>query len=78
MPRNPATDKALGVIMRRVRMERGFSQEVVAFRSGVTTATIGRLESGRSDPSWSTIRTVAEALELPLHDLITAIEAAEA
>lgn len=75
MPRNTSTDPALGAVLRQLREERGLSQEVVAFHAGVTTGTLARLELGQSDPSWSTIRAVAKALDVSLRDLATTVEA---
>jgi len=76
MPRS-SRSQALGAALRRVREERGVSREVVAFHAGVTTGTLARLELGQSDPSWSTIRAVAAALELSLSELAAAVEAQE-
>ena len=75
MPRNASTDDALGVVLRKRREERGLSQEALAFHAGVTAGTLARLELGQSDPAWSTIRAVAKALNVSLHELATAVEA---
>jgi len=75
VPRS-SRDKTLGAVLRGVREERGLTQEVVAFHAGITTGTLARLELGDSDPSWSTIRSVANALDLSLQDLAAAVEAA--
>ncbi len=75
MPRSASTDNALGVVLRQLREERGESQEVVAFHAGITAGTLARLELGQSDPSWTTICAVAQALGVSLRDLATAVEA---
>ena len=51
----------------RIRREHGLTQEEVAFRSGLATATISKLEGGRnSDPKVSTLTKLAVALQCPL------------
>jgi transcriptional regulator with XRE-family HTH domain len=74
MPRHASTDSTLGVVLRRLREERGLSQETLAFHAGVTAGTLARLELGQSDPSWSTICAVAQALDVRLREIVTAAE----
>jgi len=64
----------LGGVLRRLREERGLSQEALAFHAGMTAGTLARLELGQSDPSWSTICAVAKALDVRLREIVTAIE----
>ncbi|HXB65966.1 MAG TPA: helix-turn-helix transcriptional regulator [Solirubrobacteraceae bacterium] len=61
-------------MLRRLREERGLSQEALAFHAGMTAGTLARLELGQSDPSWSTICAVAKALDVRLREIVTAIE----
>lgn len=75
MPRRASDDTSLGVVFRRLREERGESQESLAYRAGITSGTLARLELGQSDPSWTTIRAIAEALGVSLAELAAAIEA---
>jgi transcriptional regulator with XRE-family HTH domain len=70
-------DPNLGAALRRLREQRGESQERIALRSGLTAGTLVRLESGRSDPVWSTVRAVCQALDLPLSELGGIVEAEE-
>ncbi len=51
----------IGMIIRR-RIERGFTQQDLARRVGTKQAAISRLESGRSNPTVSFLRHVADAL----------------
>jgi DNA-binding XRE family transcriptional regulator len=71
---SPTADKTLAAVLRRLREERGQSQEAVAFRAGITTGTFARIELGQSSPSWVTVRRIAEALDVNLADLGAAIE----
>ena len=54
------------MIIRR-RMEQGFTQQDLARRVGTKQAAISRLESGRSNPTVSFLRNVAEALDNELN-----------
>ncbi len=69
-------DHTIGVILRAEREKRGDSQEAIAFRAGTTTGTVARVELGQSEPEWSTVIAIAEALELKLSELGARVEAA--
>jgi transcriptional regulator with XRE-family HTH domain len=53
---------ALGKAIRELREKRGMTQEVVAHDAGITTATLGVIERGLSNPTWATLRGIAAAL----------------
>jgi transcriptional regulator with XRE-family HTH domain len=53
---------ALGKAIRELREKRGLTQEAVAHDAGVTTATLGVIERGLSNPTWATLRRIASAL----------------
>jgi DNA-binding XRE family transcriptional regulator len=63
--RNPK-DLGLAGKIRRARVKRGETQEDVARRAGLTVAAYARIERGTSDPKWTTVRAIAEALEISL------------
>ena len=69
-----STDEPLGATVRALREARGVSREVLAVDAGISTGTLARLELGKSDPPWSTLRAVATALELTVSELASAIE----
>jgi DNA-binding XRE family transcriptional regulator len=78
MPRNRVRlDQTLGPILRAAREERRESREHVAHKAGITSGTLMRMELGHSDPSWGTVRAVAEVLHLDLCDLGKRVEAAK-
>jgi transcriptional regulator with XRE-family HTH domain len=54
-----------------LRAERLLTQQQLAERAGVATATIGRCEAGGYIPHGPTLQKIATALEVPLRDLIT-------
>lgn len=60
----------MNTAVKAAREARGYSQEQLAALSGVSTRTIGRIETGRS-PSIETLARIAQALEVPLHALIS-------
>ena len=64
--------------LRRLRLERFFSQAELARRSGVHALTVTRLESGRTAPSTRTVRALAEALGVQPGELASPAEVAEA
>jgi len=64
--------------LRRIRLERFWSQAELARRSGLHALTITRLENGRTAPSTRTVRALAEALDMPPRELASPQEVAEA
>jgi len=77
MPR-PTADRALAAVLRRLRTERGLSQEGLAHASGLTTAAYSRIEGALSSPGWSTVRRIAEALHVSMAELGAAVDREEA
>jgi transcriptional regulator with XRE-family HTH domain len=73
-PRLPG-DRELGRAVRRLREERGLTQEELASRAGTTFGTVSRVESAKSAPAWWTVRKIAEALGVSLKELGAAVEA---
>jgi transcriptional regulator with XRE-family HTH domain len=69
---------AFSETLRRLRLERFFSQAELARRSGVHALTVTRLESGRTAPSTRTVRALAEALGIQPGELASPEEVAEA
>jgi len=76
MPRHLAPDPALAAVLRRLRMERGATQEALAYRSGITTGSLARIELGQASPAWATVREIAAALDVSLVELAAEVEAA--
>lgn len=74
MPPPRTADPRLAAILRQARIERGQTQEDLAYEADLVATTIARVEGGRVDPSWTTVCTIAEALGLPLDELGRLIE----
>jgi transcriptional regulator with XRE-family HTH domain len=62
-------------VLVRLRKDRGLTQEQLAHAAGLTTRTYNRIESGAAAPGWSTVRRLAEALEVSMADLGRLVEA---
>jgi len=67
--RSDLTD-ALGIVIRRQRMEKGLSQEKLAEMSGVHTNYIGLIERGKRAATLEVIDRIASALKVGLLELI--------
>jgi transcriptional regulator with XRE-family HTH domain len=57
-----------------MRVERGDTQEDLAHRAGLTVAAFARIERGNANPTWTTVRRIAVALEISLSALAEAVE----
>ena len=77
MPPLSSTDRALAAAIRRLRQERGETQEDVAYNAELTTGSFNLIEKGKANPTWSTVRKIARALEVPISTLAKAAERAE-
>src|SRR5215468_11441462 len=62
----------LGERVREVRARRGMSRKILARDSGVSERYLAELESGRGNASILVLRQIAQALNLPLADLVRA------
>jgi transcriptional regulator with XRE-family HTH domain len=56
--------------LKKTRLDRGYSQRALAERSGVSPATIYELENGRRRANPSTLRKLADALDVSVGDLL--------
>ncbi|HXN37816.1 MAG TPA: helix-turn-helix transcriptional regulator [Solirubrobacteraceae bacterium] len=67
-------DPALACALRRLRHDSGTSQEELAYRAGITTASFSRIERGEANPAWTTVIRIASALDISLAELVVAVE----
>jgi transcriptional regulator with XRE-family HTH domain len=68
-------DPALGAAIRQAREDAGLTQAQLAVSADLAIGTLTRLEAGTSDPSWSSVRSLAEALKIGLAHLGAMVEA---
>lgn len=63
-----------GEVVRELRRAQGLSQERLAAEAGVDRAYMGVLERGRRNPSLTMMARVAKGLDMPLSDVLKAME----
>lgn len=59
-----------GSVLRRLREGLGWSQTIAAARYGTSRTHLAHIEAGRKQPSPALARRIAQALDIPLGDLI--------
>lgn len=72
MPRDRviARRQAIGDQIRAARLHANLTQEQVALRAGIRIATYGDVEQGHSSPRLDTLIRIADAIGVPLSDLM--------
>lgn len=69
MPPARGADPDLAEVLRALRESQGRSQEALAHAAGIAVNSLRRIEYGQSNPTWTTVRTVAAALDISLAEL---------
>jgi transcriptional regulator with XRE-family HTH domain len=59
----------------RLREDRGLTQEALAFESGVSISSLGRIETGHTSAAWTTVRQLAAALDVSMGELGSMVDA---
>lgn len=62
-------NKDFGRRVAELRKKAGFSQEKFAFQCNIDRTYIGTIERGEKSPTLNTIHKIAQALNMPLHQL---------
>jgi len=62
---------AFGRVLKRLRKEKGVTQERLAQESGYHTTYISQIECGKKNPTLQTLFRIAEALEILPQDIIS-------
>lgn len=65
---------AVGRVVRRLRKERNLSQEVLSGFAGLARSHLAMIESGEKKANFETIWKIANALEMPPHELVRRVE----
>lgn len=60
----------IGDRLKELRIERALTQEELGEKAGVGKNTVNRLEQDKTDPRPSTLRKLAQALEVAPSDLV--------
>jgi transcriptional regulator with XRE-family HTH domain len=72
-PRQPA-NPALAAAIRGLRETKAISQEEIAHRARLTTGTIGLIERGKANPTWTSVEQIAAALDVTVSELAALAE----
>jgi len=67
---SPELSAIVGVNMKRLRTEAGWSLDIVAGMTGVGRQTLGQIEIGRAVPSLGTLWKIARAFDVPFSALL--------
>jgi transcriptional regulator with XRE-family HTH domain len=78
MPASPAFQAALGLAVKSRRQELGRTQEQLANDTGLHQRWISNVETGKRNPSYSSLRRLAGGLDLSASQLIAHAEQVEA
>jgi|HubBroStandDraft_6_1064221.scaffolds.fasta_scaffold1712747_1 transcriptional regulator with XRE-family HTH domain len=70
----PDANAMLGRVIRRLRTERGISQEGLAAISGIDRTFMGEIERGEANPSFDVLQRIASGLKVRLSELIQQYE----
>ena len=62
--------KAIGNLIRSLRIEKGLSQEQLANEADIPLSQIGRIERGETNPTVSTLFVISEALGVELKRIV--------
>ncbi|NUV91605.1 helix-turn-helix transcriptional regulator [Streptomyces sp. KAI 90] len=65
---------SFGLAVRAVRAELGWSQERLSVESGLDRTYVSGLERGQRNPALQTLVRLADALGVPLHELVKRAE----
>ena len=60
----------IGDNLKRQRIRRALTQEELAAKAGLTTASVARIERNETEPRMSTLRKLAKALNIDPTELV--------
>lgn len=67
-------EKAVAIVVRRLRKKRGLSQEVLSGLAGMERSHLGMVETGGRIPNLYTIWRISDALDMRPSELVALIE----
>ena len=68
--KNKVLIKSLGERIRKLRNEKGISQEELANEADIPLSQIGRIERGETNPTISSLFVISQALDIDLKNLV--------
>lgn len=69
--KNPEHIKAFGRHVRKLRSEKGWSQNELAMRADIPKITIQRIELAKTSTTIDMAVSIAHAMEIRLHELLS-------
>ena len=70
----PYNSKAFGIVISRLRTEKGMSQESLSAFAGIARSHLTMLENGRKTARLNTVFSIADALDVKPSELIRMVE----
>jgi len=67
-PRNGNNEINIGLLVKKYRLKRGITRQVLANKSGISLRYLAQLESGKGNPTVSIIANIAYALNLSSYE----------
>jgi len=61
-------------VLKKLRMQKGLSQEELAFKANLHRTYISQLERGLKSPTLNTISTLADVLDISLTQFVKSIQ----
>lgn len=68
------SNKAVGKVIRKLRKEKGLSQEVFSGLAGIARSHLSMIESGDKHANFETVWKIANAFKIPPNQLVKLIE----
>lgn len=63
--------KDFGKRLQKLRLAKGFSTRKFAYEADISASSLGRLETGQTNPSLTTLLKLADALKTDLNTLVS-------
>jgi len=78
MAKIAAINQCFAQVLRDLRRSKGLSQERLALEAGLDRSFVSLLERGRRQPTLKTLFAIADVLHVPPHEIVRAVERADA
>ena len=72
---NPVIKKSLGQAIKNHREAKGYTQEFVAEKLGVSRQAVSKWEKGTTEPSTSNLFALAKLFDMPIEEFMKEIQA---
>lgn len=62
--------RQLGITVRKLRLARGWTQDILSDRSGLNRTHLGQIERGEANVTLQTLKTLSDTLGVKITDLL--------